>query len=218
MGLMLEIRRPISHWKKNNLVLEPNDGGLVLCNPDKQEIKDLKFQSCSWCVKNEGPNRGGCDEEGHDLVAVVLVGGLKLSYVASGECCLYGAMKEMVECAKFGSSFESGLEKWGGVIDTVEEEAKAVKGNCKVTFRSLDGKWIRGNRSYIMKERCEERIKEKLKINHEKTACVTEVVKHVTDMGEYSVQRTNNKKLVINLRNQLMYANGGSFGDCLAPM
>lgn len=48
---MLEIRRPICHWKKNNLVLEPDDGGLVLCNPDKGEIKDLKFQSCSWCVR-----------------------------------------------------------------------------------------------------------------------------------------------------------------------
>lgn len=34
-----------------------------------------------------GANGGGCDKEGHDPVAVVLVGGPKLSYVASGECC-----------------------------------------------------------------------------------------------------------------------------------
>ena len=32
-----------------------------------------------------------------------------------------------------------------------------------------------------------QRIKEKLKINHEKLACVTELVKYVTDMGKYSM-------------------------------
>lgn len=69
-----------------------------------------------------------------------------------------------------------------------------------------------------MKEWCEERIEEKLKINHKKTSYVIEVVKHVTDMGGYSVQLINNRKLVINLCNQLMYSSGGSCGDSPAPM
>ena len=47
-----------------------------------------------------------------------------------------------------------------------------------------------------------QRIEEKLKVNHEKSACVTEVVKHVSSMGEYSVQLTNSRMLVVNLSNR----------------
>ena len=46
-----------------------------------------------------------------------------------------------------------------------------------------------------------EKIVEKFKTNHEKSAYIIEVVKYVTDMGEYNVQLTNNRRLVLNLSN-----------------
>ncbi|KAJ8423071.1 hypothetical protein Cgig2_009340 [Carnegiea gigantea] len=38
-----------------------------------------------------------------------------------------------------------------------------------------------------------ERIEDKLKVNHKKLACVTEVVQYVCGMGEYSMQLTNSR-------------------------
>jgi len=47
-----------------------------------------------------------------------------------------------------------------------------------------------------------ERIKEKLKISHDNATCVIEMVEYVSGMGEFGIQLTNRRRLVINLSNQ----------------
>lgn len=49
MGLILDVGRPIGHWKKNKILLEGDCNQLVLCDPNIEEIKRLEFQMDHWC-------------------------------------------------------------------------------------------------------------------------------------------------------------------------
>ncbi|XP_021719013.1 F-box/kelch-repeat protein At3g23880-like [Chenopodium quinoa] len=50
VGPLSDIWCPVGHWRNNRLLLECNDGKLVLLDPEKpQEIKDLAFQKEKSC-------------------------------------------------------------------------------------------------------------------------------------------------------------------------
>ncbi|KNA20051.1 hypothetical protein SOVF_055940 [Spinacia oleracea] len=49
VGPFPDVRSPVGHWKCNRLLLECEDGKLVLFDPDTEEMKDLAFQKDKWC-------------------------------------------------------------------------------------------------------------------------------------------------------------------------
>lgn len=49
VGQLPDVRGPVGHWKDNTLLLQCEDGKLVLFDPDTQKTKDLAFQNERWC-------------------------------------------------------------------------------------------------------------------------------------------------------------------------
>ncbi|KAL2896348.1 hypothetical protein RDABS01_038132 [Bienertia sinuspersici] len=49
IGPLSGIRSPIGHWKDDKLLLDSDDGRLILCDPVTQETRDLGFHSGLWC-------------------------------------------------------------------------------------------------------------------------------------------------------------------------
>ncbi|KAL6532183.1 hypothetical protein OROGR_014153 [Orobanche gracilis] len=48
VGPLADVRNPVGHWNDNRLLLECQDGKLVLLDPDTQ-VHDLAFQNDRWC-------------------------------------------------------------------------------------------------------------------------------------------------------------------------
>ncbi|XP_021724343.1 uncharacterized protein LOC110691718 [Chenopodium quinoa] len=49
IGPLSGIRCPLGHWKDDKLILDSDDGRLILCDPVTQETRDLGFHHGLWC-------------------------------------------------------------------------------------------------------------------------------------------------------------------------
>lgn len=49
VGPFPDVRGPIGHWKDNRLILQCEDGKLVILDRGSQEVRDLAFQNDRWC-------------------------------------------------------------------------------------------------------------------------------------------------------------------------
>ncbi|WOG85769.1 hypothetical protein DCAR_0104962 [Daucus carota subsp. sativus] len=49
MGPLPDIRHPVGHWKDNRLLLQCENGYMLMVDPDTQETKDFAFHNYTGC-------------------------------------------------------------------------------------------------------------------------------------------------------------------------